>query len=169
MDLLEELGAFAFASRLKRLSDRLKAEVTTVYHHQGVDFNDSWFQVGYMLSRKDMMGITEIARALGISRPAVSQMAGEMAKKRIITIQPDPKDGRRRLLSLTDYGREAVETLKPVWDAVGTSTDELIESTGLDILKAISDIERGLKHRSLFSRVIGRLSGPEEKEVSNGC
>ena len=74
MDLLEELGAFAFASRLKRLSDRLKAEATTVYHHQGVDFNDSWFQVGYLLSRKDLMGITEIAKALGISRPAVSQM-----------------------------------------------------------------------------------------------
>jgi DNA-binding MarR family transcriptional regulator len=169
MDLLEELGAFAFASRLKRLSDRLKAEATTIYHHQGVDFNDSWFQVGFMLSRTDKMGITEIARALGISRPAVSQMAGEMAKKHLITIQPDPKDGRRRLLSLTDYGREAVETLKPVWDAVGESTDGLIESTGLDVLKAITDIERGLEHRSLFSRVIGKLDGPEEKEVSNGC
>ena len=169
MDLLEELGAFAFASRLRRLSDRLKAEATTIYHHQGVDFNDSWFQVGFMLSRSDRMSITEIARALGISRPAVSQMAGEMVRKNLVTIQPDPKDGRRRLLSLTEYGREAVDTLKPVWDAVGESTDELIESTGLDILKAISDIERGLKHRSLFSRVIGRLDGPEEKEVSNGC
>lgn len=157
MDLLKELGTFTFASRLKRLSDRLKSEVTTLYHHRGADFNDSWFLVGYMLSRKENLTVTEMAKALGISRPAISQIASEMAKHRLIRVRVDETDKRRKILSLTDSGREAVDSLEPVWNAVAECTEELIATSGQDVLKAIDVIERGVETRSLFARVLDRL------------
>jgi DNA-binding MarR family transcriptional regulator len=168
MDLLAELGSFAFASRLRRLHDRLKAEATMLYHHRGVDFNDSYFLVGYMLSRQDSMSVTEIANALSVSRPAISQMASDMAKQRLITVKVDPTDRRQRLLSLTDRGHEAVEMIEPLWKAVGDVTDELLGSTGHDCMKAMAELERKLDERSLFARVIGRVDGMGHEEASNG-
>lgn len=168
MDLLQELGTFAFASRMKRLSDRLKSEATTLYHHRGVDFNDSWFLVGYMLSRQENLTVTEMAKALGISRPAISQVATEMARHRLISVRVDDTDRRRRMLSLTDCGRETVECLEPVWRAIAECTDELIVSSGQDILKAIEAIERGIEARSLFARVLDHLEEEKPIRVSNG-
>jgi DNA-binding MarR family transcriptional regulator len=168
MDLLKDLGTFAFASRLKRLGDRLKSEATTLYHHRGVDFNDSWFLVGYMLSRQENLTVTEMAKALGISRPAISQIATDMARHRLISVRIDTADRRRKILSLTDSGREAVEMLEPVWRAVADCTDELIASSGQDVLKAINAIERGIKARSLFARVLDRLEEERVERASNG-
>ncbi len=159
MDILKKLGTFAFASRLKRLSDRLKAEATTLYHHEGADFNDSWFLVGYMLSKEENLTVTEMAQALGISRPAISQIASEMGRHRLIHVRVDEADRRRKILSLTDRGREAVESLKPVWRAIAECTEELIASSGQDVLKAIASIEKGIEKRSLFARVMDRLEG----------
>jgi len=167
MDVIRKFGAFTFASRLKRLSDRLKAEATTLYHHQGIDFNDSWFLVGYLLSRQDNMIVTEMAKALGISNSAVSQMVCDMEKHNLLTIETDEHDKRRKLLSLSEDGREAIERLSPVWEAVGDCTEELIKSTGQDLLKAIADIEKELEHRSLFARVIGRISDSGGEQSSS--
>lgn len=158
MDVIRKFGAFTFASRLKRLSDRLKAEATTLYHHQGIDFNDSWFLVGYLLSRQDNMNVTEMAQTLGISNSAVSQIVCDMERHNLLTIETDEHDKRCRLLSLSEDGREAVDKLLPVWEAVRDCTEELMESTGQDVLKAIADIEKELEHRSLFARVIDRIS-----------
>ena len=57
MNLIRQLGAFTFASRLMRLSERLKSDVSTVYHSCGMDFDDHWFLVGYMLSEKSSMAV----------------------------------------------------------------------------------------------------------------
>lgn len=168
MDLLKELGTFAFASRLKRLSDRLKSEATTLYHHRGADFNDSWFLIGYLLSREENLTVTEMARALGISRPAISQIAGEMSKHRLINVRIDETDRRRKILSLTESGREAVDSLEPVWNAVAECTEELIATSGQDVLKAIDAIEHGIETRSLFARVLDRLDDDGHGQASSG-
>jgi DNA-binding MarR family transcriptional regulator len=166
MDLLQELGAFALASRLRRLADRLKSDATTLYHNQGVDFSDNWFLVGYLLSRYESMNVTEMAKMLAISRPAISQIASEMARRNLITIRVDERDRRRRLLALTDKGKETVAALERVWEVVGACTEEMIESTGQDILKALSAIEESLEKRCMFSRVINKLSDQDHEQVS---
>jgi len=51
-DTMREYGAMAFASRLKRLGDRLKAEATSLYRANGIEFNDSWFLVAFLLSKR---------------------------------------------------------------------------------------------------------------------
>ena len=80
MDLIGELGPFAFASRLQRLSERLKKEASTVYHAHGLDFDDRWFLAGYSLAREGEMTIKEMAGRLGLSRPVVSRMIEGMAR-----------------------------------------------------------------------------------------
>ena len=165
MDLIRECGTMTFASRLKRLGDRLKAEATKLYHSCGVEFNDSWFLVAFALSRKEGLSVNDIAETLGISHAAVSQMYSAMERKGLLTVQGDEKDRRRKLLFLTDDGHAAVEKLEPIWNAVGESTDELLASTGQEVLQAIASIEKALDKKNLFERVKESMQG---KSRSNG-
>lgn len=152
-DILKDLGAFAFASRLKRLSDRLKSEVSQIYLEQGIEFNDSWFLVGYMLSRHESMTVTDMALALSISPPAISQISGDMVKGDIIRIDTGETDRRQRLLSLTPKGRKMVEALGPIWEAVTKCTEEVFEESGCHILDAITALEKELDRKDMVARL----------------
>ena len=157
MDLIRKLGAFAFASRLKRRSDRMKADVTMLYHQQGCDFTDNWFLVGYMLSRVESSSITEMAETLGTSRPTLSQIVCDMAEHGLLSVKTNERDRRCKRIMLTEKGRDTVKALEPVWELVGECTEELLRATGQDVLKALSDIERKLKKKSMFARVINKV------------
>jgi DNA-binding MarR family transcriptional regulator len=157
VDILRDLGAFAFASRLKRLSDRLKSEVSQTYHEQGVDFSDSWFLVGYMLSKNDKLTVTDMADALGISPPAISQISSVMVKKGLIRVEKGRDDKRKRMLLLTSKGRKTIKALEPIWAAVTECTEVLITETGFDMLGAIGAMERGLEKKDMTERLRERL------------
>ena len=132
------------------------------YNAHGIDFNDSWFLVAFILSSDEGLSVTDMAEKLGISRAAISQMYRAMERNGLLVVHMDDRDRRRKLLFLTEEGRAAVTALEPIWNAVGECTDNLVESTGQDVLKAISDIERGLEKRSLFERVNDHLKQPAE-------
>ena len=157
MDVMREFGAMAFASRLRRLSDRLKSEATKLYRENGIEFNDSWFLIALMLSNREGISVTEAADALGFSHAAISQMAAAMERKGLLVGSPDERDRRRTLLHLTDEGRSTIDELRPIWDAIGECTGELIGSTGEDFLPAITEIEEQLEQQSLLSRVTERM------------
>jgi DNA-binding MarR family transcriptional regulator len=160
MDMMRKYGAMVFASRLKRLGDRLKAEATKLYRANGIEFNDSWYLVAFALSNREGVSVSEIADALGISHAAISQMATAMERKGLLVARADKRDRRRTLLQLTKKGRTAVEALRPIWNAIGECTEELLASTGKDFLPAISEIEEQLERRSLFARVTERMNKP---------
>ena len=161
MDMMREFGAMVFASRLRRLGDRLKAEATKLYRANGVEFNDSWFLVAFVLSDREGISVTEIADAFGTSHAAISQMAAAMERKGLLVGRTDKRDRRRTLLHLTKKGRSAVEALRPVWNVIGECTEELLASTGKDFLPAISEIEEQLERQSLFTRVTERMNKPD--------
>ncbi len=158
MDLVRELGAFAFASRLKRLGDRLKAEATLLYQKKGIEFSDSWFLVAYILSKNEILTVTDMAEALGISRPAISQVTGDMTRKGFVKSRADKGDRRRKKMSLTAKGKRIVNELEPIWEAIGECTQELLDSKSKNILHAISDIEDGLEKQNMVDRVEEKLA-----------
>ncbi len=97
MNLITEMGAFAFASRLMRLSERLKSEVSTVYHSCGMDFDDHWFLVGYMLSDKQSMAVADMASQLGVARPRITKMIEEMVTHGLVKLESDPAEPGQKI------------------------------------------------------------------------
>ncbi len=158
MNLIRELGAFTFASRLMRLSERLKSEVSTVYHSCGMDFDDHWFLVGYMLSEQSSMSVHKMASELSVSQPRLTTYIEEMVTHGLVRLEMDPWDPGQKLVSLTDDGEDTVAELRQVWEAVGDATAELIAESHPEFLEALTKIEDGLEERSLFSRVSSRIN-----------
>lgn len=159
MDIIKELAELAFASRLKRLSERLSKDVSLLYRKLDVDFEARWFSILYALNRKSPMAVTEIAQSLGLTHTAINQLAKEMMKNDLLYSSKGKKDERKRLIYLSDKGKSVAQKLQPVWEEISTATRELITSSGYDLLAAIGKIEEGLDEQDMFERVWRKLKG----------
>ncbi|MHC4943458.1 MAG: bifunctional helix-turn-helix transcriptional regulator/GNAT family N-acetyltransferase [Planctomycetota bacterium] len=157
-DLIKELGELGFATRLKRLSERLMKDVSRIYGTLDVEFEARWFALLYGLSKRSPMPVTALAQALGLTHTAVNQLAAEMMKKNLLRSTRDKKDDRKRLLSLSKKGRQVAVSLAAVWREIRSATKELIDKSGNDILAGIDKIEAQLDEQDMYERVLKRMN-----------
>lgn len=158
MDLFSELGHLALASRLKRLGDLLQTQVSEVYAELAVSFRGRWFPVLIALSRSSPLSIVQLAALLGLTHTAIAQIAQEMEGEGLLASQPDPKDGRRRMLGLTAEGEATVRRLQPLWEEIRAATAELVTESGHDLLAAVTAVEERLAARPMDDRLRARLA-----------
>jgi GNAT superfamily N-acetyltransferase/DNA-binding MarR family transcriptional regulator len=157
-DIITELGSLAFASRLRRLSDRLMRDVARIYGELAVNFEPRWFPLLYLLHRQPVMSVTDAARALGLTHPAVNQIAGAMMRVGLLAAAKDRSDERRRMLRLTRKGEKIHAELTAVWKEIEAANRELLEESGADILGLLAAIEHLLDRRDMYARIHARLS-----------
>lgn len=53
--------------------------------------------------------LTELARRLGVTKQAVSQLVAELEELGVVELVPDPTDGRAKLVRFTPKGAQAIE------------------------------------------------------------
>src|ERR1700687_3422713 len=111
---LHSYGALLLASRMRKISEAMYGGVDAVYRDQNVTLSSSYFAIMFLLRDGGRLGISELARELGQSHPAVSQMSRKLLDAQVVREWPDPKDDRRRLLSLSPRGSALVRRLIPV-------------------------------------------------------
>jgi len=157
MDLFGELGHLALASRLKRLGELLQAQVSEVYAEQEESFRARWFPVLIALHRTSPLSIVQLAATLGLTHTAIAQIAQEMEGQGLIGSQPDPRDGRRRMLVLTAEGEATISRLQPFWEEVRAATAELVTESGHDLLAAVAAVEERLSVRPMDDRLRARI------------
>lgn len=156
MDVLAELGPLALASRLKRLADGLMQDGIRVYQDSGVEFEPRWFPVYYYLSRSGPSAVTEIARGLGVSHPAVNQVAKELIGANILATYKDRRDKRKRVLALTRHGKLMLPALESVWREIRSSLQEVVDAAGPDFLVKLAAVEGALADKTLHHRFVER-------------
>jgi len=152
MDFLKSLGALAVVSRLRRLSERMTQDVVNMYRDLGIDFEPRWFPVFYLLSRKSPIGVVDAGKILGISHPAVNQIAGELIAQGLVEAKKDASDKRKRLLVLSDKGLALLPVLEEIWSDVHLAARELLDSTGLDVMGAIDKLEASVEQHGVYAR-----------------
>lgn len=158
MDVIGQLGPLALASRLRRLADRLQKDVSQVYKDLDIEFEARWFAVVFYLKDYDEgVPLTTVATDLGLTHPAVNQVAGQLTRKGLLQSSRDPGDYRRRLLSLTRLGRQTVTVLEPVWAVIAEATGELAVSSGVNLIDSLRRAEENLDRESMYERVSARL------------
>jgi len=160
VDMIEQLAELALASRLKRLSERLLKDVSDIYQELGVDFKARWFPVLYTLGLDSPQPVTGLAQQLGLSHPAINQIAAQMLRGGVLEEARDRQDQRRRLLSLTPRGRDIYNRLLPIWREVRAANEELLVETRVDLLADLARIEHALDQRPMRDRVRDRLQLP---------
>jgi len=158
LDYLDQLGALALASRIRRLLGRLLADGEKVYRSRNIDFAVSWFPIFHILGRRSPLTITEIAGALGMAHPSVIEVTDEMTRKGFVRSRKSREDKRRRLLTLTVKGEKAVARLEPIWEAFKRAGDEICAESNNDFMGSIAGLEQALDRLSMYERISEHLN-----------
>jgi len=153
MDLVKELGALAVATRLKRLSERLSADVSKIYKESDVDFEARWFLILSLLKKNKLMAITEIADSLQLSHPAIIQMVQELSAKKLVKVATDKNDARKRMVSLSLAGRKTLDQLAPVLAGIKAENQRWIESAHANLLDVLNELEQALDQQTMYQRI----------------
>jgi len=151
MNVIDESGILAIATRLQRLSDLLRKDGVLIYKANGIDFEPKWFPVIYTLHLRSVLSVVEIANEIGYTHPSTISLLKELEKVKLIRSKKDKADERKRLIQLTPKGQELIEQMKPVWDLMIAALTELT-TTQNNLLLAISEVEEQMKRLSMFER-----------------
>jgi DNA-binding MarR family transcriptional regulator len=155
-DLVAAYGSAGVGARLRRLSERIDREARAVYKRAGIDFEQRWVGVLILLMERGAVTVGELAEALGIRQPSVSQTLRSLQAAKLVSARTDPRDPRRRIQSLTEAGLQLVERARPVWEALMEAARDL-DREGIDIVTPLAQIERELDRKSLYERALGYL------------
>jgi len=166
MNLVEQLGELALATRLKRLSERLHKDVSRVYRDLDTDFQARWFALLYALGTQSPQSVTDLAQTLGLTHPAVNQIAHAMIRRDLLQQTRDPRDERKRLLRLSPQGKALIQRLTPIWEEIRIANAELLAEAGVDLLDDLARIETALEARSMEERVRERLDMPPAPRIA---
>ena len=165
--VVTKMGGLAFASRLKAISDQLYAAGDRAYQKAGFEFQSRWFPVIVTLqSSKAPLSVGDLAQAIGQTHASVSQIVKQLQKEGLVETTRDPKDDRKRMLTLTQTGRELVAEITPFWGSIRAAFRELFTEVGGDILSKIENLESSLKEKQLDDRILGKHEKEQRGEVT---
>jgi DNA-binding MarR family transcriptional regulator/ribosomal protein S18 acetylase RimI-like enzyme len=155
MGYLAELGELALGSRFKAVSDVLYATADEVYRARGSRIQGRWFPVLRLLHDRGPLSVTEIAREIGQTHSAVSQLAAPLVREGLVR-HATGADRRRRVLSLTPKAEEALRELKPAWRAIRDTVAARLGESGVDLIGALAAFERSIEADPLPAAILAR-------------
>jgi DNA-binding MarR family transcriptional regulator len=150
-NLINELGELALSTRLMRLSEGMRKDVTRIYSEHGIDFESKWFPVLYVLSKRSPLSVLELANEIGYTHPSVIALVKEMEKKKLVKSVPGKDDGRKRMLHLTQKALDMVGELEPLWYVMRLASKQ-VYNNGSSLLKAVEDAEAALEEEGYYER-----------------
>jgi DNA-binding MarR family transcriptional regulator len=151
-DFTRKLGPSALGARLRRLSERIDEDAGRIYAELGVAFEQRWWGVMEHLFDHGPASVGELARALGISHPSVSQTRRSLEAAGLVEAQADALDGRSRRLALSPAGRDLYQRMSPVWAAMDAVAIELNGEAG-DVVASLDRLDQALARSSLHERI----------------
>ena len=153
MSIIDDSGVLAIATRLVRLSELLRKDGHLVYKEYGIDFEPKWFPVIYALHHKTQLSVVELAAEIGYTHPSTISLLKELEKQKLIRSQKDKTDERKRIIRLSEKGRDLVTQMQPVWQVFREAFAGLLDTPN-NLMLAISEVENNFREKSLLQRVL---------------
>jgi DNA-binding MarR family transcriptional regulator len=152
-DAIEALGLLTLGTRLKRLGERLQAEVQPILDQLNPSVAASHHPLLAALDRHPQLTIGKLAETLGVSQPGVTRAVGQLMEMGLVQVAMAEVDGRRRLVSLSPTGRKLVDAAKRnAWPQVERAMADLCDGFGDELLLRLASIEDRLKLEPLTAR-----------------
>lgn len=96
------------------------------------------FSLLMSLNRPEPAGMGGVASLLAMDRTTLTAALKPLERRGLLTIAPDPKDGRARVLSLTPDGRALLAQALPIWTREHGKLDD-------DLGGGANDLRAGLR------------------------
>lgn len=152
---LQTYGSLMLGSRLRRLSDQLYAGVDASYLAAGVELSSRCFPLLLLLRDNGPTSITALAAQIGQTHPVVVQLGRKLLDAGVVAEMPDAKDERRRLLALSDAGRQLLESMAPLWDDVRAAVDVVFAQGTPQFMALLERAEARLQAQGFGETIAG--------------
>ena len=157
MNKMLTTDALAIQRRLKSFSEQLYQEESRLYKKLGINCEARWIPILQLLHRsKEALAITEIARLLQKTHPAINQLTNQMIEKELLDNIFDEDDKRRRLVDLSAKGEALVADLRPLWEVVEGASQNWLKEVVPDFLLYLDMLEDSLQEQSFYDRVMSK-------------
>lgn len=164
-DLVRSLGYMTLGSRLKRLGERMQADVAEASAHFGLPIGAGLYAAMAAIDLHGSLAVGELAEALGISQPAATKLTARLLDAGMITATPLRDDRRSRTLALSEAGlRTVVAGRERLWPLVERAVRDLCEATSGSFAEQLDALERDLESRSLSARILALAPDAPEPE-----
>lgn len=153
-DFADELGPGYINLVVRRLAQRIASAGDAYMRQTGVKAAATSTAMLAYIARHDHAAIAEVAQALGYSHQAVAKAVEAMEKGGLIQSSAAPDDLRKRLLSLTERGREEADTVDEVARRAAAVFADVFDEIGVDLFSALRAFEMALDRRPLLGRLL---------------
>jgi len=82
-----------------------------------VGLTNGQFSILHALNREAPPSVGQVAEVLAMDRTTLTAALKPLARRQLVTVRPDPGDGRSRRLVLTAKGHAALAKAMPIWRA----------------------------------------------------
>lgn len=153
-DILKEHPTLFLGSRLKRLAERMQADVANVTLAAGLEIQPGQYSLLATLDRYGPQTIGELTASMQLSQPAITRMVSKLSQTELVAIERRHKDQRHKTISLTLAGQETLEASKRlIWPNVEAAVEDALIGLRDCFLHQIDLIEARLAERSLGDRM----------------
>lgn len=168
-DILAEGGHLFLGSRLKRLGERMQADVSRVVAAAGLPIQPSQYPILAALDRYGPMTVGAAAETLGLSQPAITRALARLADLGLVASSRGRADQRRRTIALTAAGENALARSKrEVWPRIEAAVAAMCAPLDGPLLAQLAAIERDLAAVPLDQRAAAiAASDPSIREFSD--
>jgi DNA-binding MarR family transcriptional regulator len=132
----DEQAALATATEIRVLAGRLRRRLRA--EAQAQEYTEAQVMVMTHLLRENVATVTELAEAAGVRTQSMGATVAGLLDAGLVVGSPDPADGRRTLLAISDDARNTIEA------------------------------NRSAKEDWLFRTIRNTLSESEQKELARG-
>jgi MarR family transcriptional regulator, organic hydroperoxide resistance regulator len=150
-DVIRSLGAAAIGGRLRRLSERIDEDCARIYAESGIEFEQRWLGVIYVLAQSGPQSVGALAAKLGISHASISQSRKSLQKAGLILAEVAKTDARSVRVRLSSAGRRLYSQVVPILEILKRISVEANEEAGQP-LAAIERMEQAMNRMSLYDR-----------------
>ncbi|MBB5635155.1 DNA-binding MarR family transcriptional regulator [Pedobacter cryoconitis] len=150
-NIINESGSFAIGARLRRLYESLVNDMTLIYQEQGLPLETKDFIFYYLMSKRSSISISDIAKELNLTHPAVIHIAKSLENIGYIESEKSTSDSRKRLVKLTKKGQKDLAKYRVLWDDIIALNQEMFEQQ-VQLLQNIEKLEEMLKEKTYYQR-----------------
>jgi DNA-binding MarR family transcriptional regulator/N-acetylglutamate synthase-like GNAT family acetyltransferase len=159
-DLLRQREFLFLGSRLKRLAERMQADVVRIAERAGIAIQPSQYP---LLATLDLYGpqtIGALTQAMELSQPAVTRTVAKLAEAGLVVVARAGRDQRLKTVSLSDAGEAAIARSKlTVWPQVEAAVRDVLDGLPGSLLEDIAMIETRLSERPFSQRALDAAAG----------
>ena len=153
-DIIREKGYLTLGTRLKRIGERLQADVQQLMDARDVPIQAGQYPLLAALEANGPLTVGELVDALGVSQPGITRSVGQLAKQGVVTVKRGAKDQRTKVVTLTDRGLTLVVAGKEdLWPQIDECLADICDGQPAPLLDQLDRLEDALRERSLFQRI----------------